>query len=387
MIDTAKSVSDVGENISAAEEIVSAASIPVSTAATTVSAASEIPTKRRREATTTTTTTTITAAPKPLQDKGKCIMIEECNTPKIRSQRNAKRAEEKRNRPPTRAQQRSIMCTYLKNMKGWNPKSLKSKSFANIQELFDKAMKRVNTFVDYITELVEESSKKAEAEIAQRQRKELTLGNATEDLILERSKDNQHFKSFWMLLLLLHATLHFSSLQMFHKSTCINSGILFTSMTLSTDSRWIKGRDSNSTWKSLEMSSRSALEYRVKTLMHFLLMKKLCQYLRDLVHTGKTYSLTDDDSTPPKKARKFKKPASPKLTTVSVSTEEPTGKSKRVKRPEKKTTKAPARGVVIRETPEIPVSKKKEKVDVTRGKGIELLSQVSLTEDAQFEEV
>ncbi|GJY59154.1 reverse transcriptase domain-containing protein [Tanacetum coccineum] len=215
----------------------------------------------------------------------------------------------------------------------------------------------------------------------------LTLGNATEDLILERSKDNQHFKSFWMLLLLLHATLHFSSLQMFHKSTCINSGILFTSMTLSTDSKWIKGRDSNSTWKSLEMSSRSALEYRVKTLMHFLLMKKLCQYLRDLVHTGKTYSLTDDDSTPPKKARKFKKPASPKLTTVSVSTEEPTGKSKRVKRPEKKTTKAPARGVVIRETPEIPMSKKKEKVDVTRGKGIELLSQVALTEDTQFEEV
>ncbi|GKC41909.1 hypothetical protein Tco_1059631 [Tanacetum coccineum] len=66
----------------------------------------------------------------------------------------AKRAEEKRNRPPTRAQQRSIMCTYLKNMEGWKPKSLKNKSFANIQELFDKAMKRVNTFVDYRTELV-----------------------------------------------------------------------------------------------------------------------------------------------------------------------------------------------------------------------------------------
>ncbi|GKA69094.1 hypothetical protein Tco_0775158 [Tanacetum coccineum] len=78
----------------------------------------------------------------------------------------AKRAEEKRNRPPTKAQQRSIMCTYLKNMGGWKPKDLKSKSFANIQELFDKAMKRVNTFVDFRTELVEgteieESSKKA----------------------------------------------------------------------------------------------------------------------------------------------------------------------------------------------------------------------------------
>ncbi|GJT35529.1 hypothetical protein Tco_0925948 [Tanacetum coccineum] len=79
----------------------------------------------------------------------------------------AKRAEEKRKQPQTRAQQRSFMCTYLKNMEGWKPKDLKNKSFANIQELFDKAMKRVNTFVDYKTELVEESSKKAEAEIAQ----------------------------------------------------------------------------------------------------------------------------------------------------------------------------------------------------------------------------
>ncbi|GJR28435.1 hypothetical protein Tco_1104667 [Tanacetum coccineum] len=76
-----------------------------------------------------------------------------------------KRAEEKRNIPPTRDQQRSIMCTYLKNMEGWKPKSLKNKSFANIQELFDKAMKRVNTFVDYRTELVEETKIKELIEI------------------------------------------------------------------------------------------------------------------------------------------------------------------------------------------------------------------------------
>ncbi|GJU25714.1 hypothetical protein Tco_1164335 [Tanacetum coccineum] len=80
----------------------------------------------------------------------------------------------------------------------------------------------------------------------------------------------------------------------------------------------------------------------------------------------KTYLGFASGATPPKKAQKFKNPASPKLTTVPVSTEEPTGKSKRVKRPAKKSTKAPARGVVIRETPEIPISKKKEKVNVTR---------------------
>ncbi|GKG22346.1 hypothetical protein Tco_0387649, partial [Tanacetum coccineum] len=35
----------------------------------------------------------------------------------------------------------------------------------------------------------------------------------------------------------------------------------------------------------------------------------------------------------------------------------------------------------------MPLSKKKEKVGVNRDKGIELLSQVALNEDAQFEEV
>ncbi|GJR16131.1 hypothetical protein Tco_0798783 [Tanacetum coccineum] len=104
-----------------------------------------------------------------------------------------KRAEEKRNRPPTKAQQRSIMCTYLKNMEGWKPKSLKSKSFANIHELFDKAF----TFVDYKIELVEESSKKAEvmeeiskkaeAEIAQ----ESSSKRAGEALEQESSKNQK----------------------------------------------------------------------------------------------------------------------------------------------------------------------------------------------------
>ncbi|GJS10363.1 hypothetical protein Tco_0367159 [Tanacetum coccineum] len=62
----------------------------------------------------------------------------------------AKRAEEKRNRPPTRAQQRSIICTYLKNIEGWKPKILKNKSFANIQELFHKAMKGKTEPVNYM---------------------------------------------------------------------------------------------------------------------------------------------------------------------------------------------------------------------------------------------
>nr|GEV22609.1 uncharacterized mitochondrial protein AtMg00810-like [Tanacetum cinerariifolium] len=77
----------------------------------------------------------------------------------------AKRAEEKRNKPPTQAQQRKIMCTYLKNTEGKKLINLKNKSFDSIQKMFERALKRVNTFVDYRTKLVEESSKKAKEEV------------------------------------------------------------------------------------------------------------------------------------------------------------------------------------------------------------------------------
>ncbi|GJW33728.1 hypothetical protein Tco_0053760 [Tanacetum coccineum] len=77
------------------------------------------------------------------------------------------RAQEKRNRPPTKAQKRKTMSTYLKNMAGYKHNQLKNKSFNDIQKLFDKAMKRVNIFVDMDTELVAGSKVRAEAEIAQ----------------------------------------------------------------------------------------------------------------------------------------------------------------------------------------------------------------------------
>ncbi|GJR28579.1 hypothetical protein Tco_1104811 [Tanacetum coccineum] len=79
----------------------------------------------------------------------------------------AKIAEEKRNKPPTKTQQKKIMITYLKNMEGWKHKDLKSKDFDSIKELFDKAFTRVNMFVDFRIELVEGSSKRAGEELEQ----------------------------------------------------------------------------------------------------------------------------------------------------------------------------------------------------------------------------
>nr|GFA43278.1 hypothetical protein [Tanacetum cinerariifolium] len=62
-------------------------------------------------------------------------------------------------------------------------------------------------------------------------------------------------------------------------------------------------------------------------------------------------------------------------------------KSVKKKVPAKKTTRKQTSGVVIRDTHVESSSKRKEKVDVARGKGIELLSEVALTKDAQYKEV
>ncbi|GJW58847.1 hypothetical protein Tco_0105578 [Tanacetum coccineum] len=83
--------------------------------------------------------------------------------PNSRKKHFAAIREKKRgNTPPTKAQKRNTMSTYLKNMAGYKQNQLKNKSFDDIQKLFDKAMKRVNTFVDMDTELVEGSEVRAE---------------------------------------------------------------------------------------------------------------------------------------------------------------------------------------------------------------------------------
>ncbi|GJT40529.1 ribonuclease H-like domain-containing protein [Tanacetum coccineum] len=73
-----------------------------------------------------------------------------------------RKAEEQRRKPPTKAQKRNTMSTYLKNMAGYKHNQLKTKRFEDIQMLFDKEMKRVNTFVDMDTELVKDNEIRSE---------------------------------------------------------------------------------------------------------------------------------------------------------------------------------------------------------------------------------
>ncbi|GJW00792.1 hypothetical protein Tco_1556043, partial [Tanacetum coccineum] len=132
--------------------------------------------------------------------------------------------------------------------------------------------------------------------------------------------------------------------------------------------------------------------------------EEIVSFLRDLGHTREIHSLNDvvvDQMHQPWRtfAALINKSLSRKTTSLDklrlsraqilwgMYHQKNVDNSKRVKRLAKKSTQAPARGVVIMETPEMPVFKKKEKVDVARGKGIELFSDVALKEDAQFKEV
>ncbi|GJV81035.1 putative ribonuclease H-like domain-containing protein, partial [Tanacetum coccineum] len=76
-------------------------------------------------------------------------------------------AEEQRNKPPTKAEQRKKMYTYMKHMAGYNDKNFKGKSFDAIKKMFDKAYKQVNDFVPMDTESsrkkVDSSGKKADS--------------------------------------------------------------------------------------------------------------------------------------------------------------------------------------------------------------------------------
>ncbi|GJU70688.1 hypothetical protein Tco_1262093 [Tanacetum coccineum] len=93
------------------------------------------------------------------EEKGKLFME---LMDKRRKHFAALRAQEKRNKPPTKAQKRSQISTYLKHMGGYKHQHLKGKSYDEIQKLFGKEMKRVNTFMAMSSEAQESNEKKVE---------------------------------------------------------------------------------------------------------------------------------------------------------------------------------------------------------------------------------
>ncbi|GJS14369.1 hypothetical protein Tco_0408841 [Tanacetum coccineum] len=82
------------------------------------------------------------------------------------------------------------MSTYLKNMAGYKHNQLKSKSYDEIQEMFDKEMRKVNTFVDMNTELVKGSKTKAEGS-SKRAGEELESDNSKKQRIDEHDDQEE----------------------------------------------------------------------------------------------------------------------------------------------------------------------------------------------------
>nr|GEW90013.1 hypothetical protein [Tanacetum cinerariifolium] len=89
------------------------------------------------------------------------------------------RAEERRRKPPTKAQKRKQMCTYLKNMAEFTHNQLKSKFFEEVQQAFNKTMDWINNFVAMDSEAVKdrlvESYKRAGDETEQESAKKQKL--------------------------------------------------------------------------------------------------------------------------------------------------------------------------------------------------------------------
>ncbi|GKD58779.1 hypothetical protein Tco_1296288 [Tanacetum coccineum] len=97
----------------------------------------------------------------------------------------------------------------------------------------------------------------------------------------------------------------------------------------------------------------------------------------------KTYYDFSIGKVPPKKARKYKKVASPSKKLSPVLEKEPAEKPKIAKKHAKKSTNVPTAGVVIKDTPGVPISKKKAHSKGDRCKDMELLSDAALLGVAQ----
>ncbi|GJT44933.1 hypothetical protein Tco_0953648 [Tanacetum coccineum] len=100
----------------------------------------------------------------------------------------AQRAEERRNKPPTQAHQRTYMSNYIKHIGSYTLQQVRGYSFNEIKTLFETTMSRVNNFVPIeskvdraVPELAAGSSKRhAEEELDQESSKRQKTGESSE---------------------------------------------------------------------------------------------------------------------------------------------------------------------------------------------------------------
>ncbi|GJV08661.1 hypothetical protein Tco_1346317 [Tanacetum coccineum] len=96
---------------------------------------------------------------------------------KKKAQIAAKMSRREKKQTTNKILKRKDNVYYLKNMEGNNSRFKNLKSLILIQEMFNKAFKRVNTFEDFRTELVKGKEKRAGTELIQ----EITKKQTVED--------------------------------------------------------------------------------------------------------------------------------------------------------------------------------------------------------------
>ncbi|GJV65526.1 hypothetical protein Tco_1476354 [Tanacetum coccineum] len=109
----------------------------------------------------------------------------------------AQKAEERRNKPPTQAQQRTYMSNYIKHIGAYTLQQLRSYSFDEIKILFETTMRRVQTFVPMDSEIERaipestagSSKRDAEEELAQESSKRQKTGESS--VSAEEPKDKE----------------------------------------------------------------------------------------------------------------------------------------------------------------------------------------------------
>nr|GEZ85286.1 hypothetical protein [Tanacetum cinerariifolium] len=152
------------------------------------------------------TTTTTTIPKQQSRDKGKGIMIKEPVKPKKKDQIRLDKEAAKRlqaefdekarlEREKAKKEQEANIALIetwddtkakINNIEGYKLKDLKLKEFDKIQEMFDRAFGRVNTFKDFRTKLVKGKEKRAREELIQESTKKQKVEDKKETTKLKQ---------------------------------------------------------------------------------------------------------------------------------------------------------------------------------------------------------
>ncbi|GJZ13596.1 hypothetical protein Tco_0548826 [Tanacetum coccineum] len=105
--------------------------------------------------------------------------------------RAAQRSAEIRSRPPTKSQLRNLMMTYLKNMGGYKHYQLKTKTFKEIQGMYERQKRSINDFKPMDLDDAVKDSEKTSSEDTSKKKKVLEEPDSTK----VKAKEEGHKES------------------------------------------------------------------------------------------------------------------------------------------------------------------------------------------------